>query len=156
MSERNSPKAPPSRGQVRSRTVAWAVGLSALCGVGVGAVSGYLGATPGTHDAAPLWFMPAAIALVLTVSIASMIFYWRAIDELARQAHLDAWMWGGSTGLVIAFLFAAMAPIAPPAFNQWLLGGAPEDVLFRGASLVVGAAIAGYGLCWTVYWLRRR
>lgn len=34
--------------------------------------------------------------------------WWRQIDEAAREAHKIAWFWGGSIGMTIAILIAAI------------------------------------------------
>jgi hypothetical protein len=102
----------------------------------------------------------AAPLLLATLVVAVLQF--QSLDEVAKQAHYVAWLWGsmlvmGAIGVAIAVL-----PILP--------GGLPvEDVLVRiygnaapTTAFLAGAAttpllmVLGFAVWWAAFWLRRR
>src|SRR5690606_25939554 len=43
----------------------------------------------------------ATMAVAMAVAFVACIWWWRGIDEAAREAHKWAWWWGGSSGMAI-------------------------------------------------------
>lgn len=70
--------------------------------------------------------------------------HWKRLDEPAKAAHRWAWYWGGSVGLVIAFLGAIVLAYTPQMSNMleaWLATfPAPRRL---PAPTLVGLAFAG-------------
>ncbi len=97
--------------------------------------------------------MVIMVVLVALGSVAS-VAYWRNIDEAAREAHKFAWMWGGSTAMLLAlpvpFLIGDARLIA-------LMGQRPptEWVSIGLVGLII-VQLVGYGLAWAGWWLRQR
>ncbi|HEY8617258.1 hypothetical protein [Phenylobacterium sp.] len=98
----------------------------------------------------------AVISLVATA--AASIFCWRALDEVAREAHKTAWMWGGSFGMVVAFLAFIAAEHHWPHLLETGLGGgrSPADLVELGLIGVVSAQLVGYLLVWAGWWIAKR
>jgi membrane protease YdiL (CAAX protease family) len=103
---------------------------------------------------------PPALGLVvlivgiLTGVVAHSVFWWRDLDEAARQAHRRAWWRGGNLGILIgaAALAVALAlnlPVAPGP-----MAGRQEGwAVFGFLCLLFGQAV-GYGVAWVVERLR--
>ena len=91
-----------------------------------------------------------AVAVLLWVSV----IYWQNIDEAAREAHTFAWFWGGSGGLLL------MLPVAAAIRGDMLIAvfgqKSPSDWVWLGFGALLAAQLIGYGLVWTIWWLRRR
>jgi len=91
-----------------------------------------------------------AVAVLLWVSV----IYWQNIDEAAREAHTFAWFWGGSGGLLL------MLPVAAAIRGEFLIAvfgqRSPSDWVMIGFAALLAAQLIGYGLVWSIWWLRRR
>ncbi len=48
------------------------------------------------------------LVIVLAISFPMCISWWKQIDEAAREAHKTAWFWGGSIGMFVSILIAAL------------------------------------------------
>mgnify|MGYP001809544166 FL=1 len=141
----------------RSRIFAIGLGVSVCVGLIIGGVAGWSQdpelpqgplSVPGVIPALAL----AGIAAVTWVSL----IWWRTIDELARQAHATAWFWGGSLGMTAGWLALSFASVLPAPLLAWLQGSDAAEAAWRGGTVVAAAALAGYGLAWAAFWLRRR
>ncbi len=85
------------------------------------------------------------------------IWWWRRLDEAAREAHKWAWYWGGSTGMLVGLVLMLVlttrpADIVLPAS----LGQTPADLVGAGMIITLGFQLVGYGLAWAWWWLGRR
>ncbi|MGX1744962.1 MULTISPECIES: hypothetical protein [unclassified Brevundimonas] len=89
------------------------VGLCALTVVGVSATA----ATPFWPEA---WGRAPSIGVVILAAGLAVflalhtLYWWRSLDEAAREAHKWAWWWGGNLGLVAggaAVVIAALAGV---------------------------------------------
>jgi len=120
----------------------------------VGAVTGFFwGFLEGLERPlpAPVQLMLAAILLV--VVIGSSIYYWRLIDEAAREAHKFAWFWGGSTALALAL---PVLLLIDASIWEALLGAHDTRYwVMAGVLAVVLVQMAGYVLAWVGWWLFR-
>lgn len=90
----------------------------------------------------------AAMALALWVSLR----WWRGLDEAAQEAHKWAWWWGASIGMALSGVALFTMIYGAPG----RLGGDPADILLGGAAIVALFQLAGYGVAWIVWWLKRR
>jgi ABC-type cobalt transport system substrate-binding protein len=145
-------------------TMMWMVVLAAPVGLTIGFVSGYLGEQadlPGPlallRDVlqSPVFFV-GLFAALMAWALAATLAYWRAIDELAREAHKRAWFWGGSLGMgagLIALLIGSeFEPLASTTFAG---ASALEHMLFGGV-FIYGIGLIGYLLAWAFVWWRAR
>lgn len=132
-----------------------AVVLCALTVVGVSATA----ATPfwpeawGRAPSIGVVVLAAGLAVFVAVHTA---YWWRSLDEAAKEAHKWAWWWGGNLGLVgggAAVVIAALAgvnllPAAVPHTDPALIA--------LGVAAVFAAQAAGYGIAWCAWWIARR
>jgi hypothetical protein len=104
-------------------------------------------------NAQPWLVWPAMGAALLSAVFAC--FWVVSLDEAAQQAHYISWFWGGSAGLLVSMLMFVAVALRPEAFEPALseLGAAHA---FAGGIIVgVIPPTIGYGIWWTVLWLRR-
>ena len=129
--------------------------LCALTVVGVSATA----ATPFWPDA---WGRAPSIGVVvlaagLAVFLAlHTLYWWRALDEAAREAHKWAWWWGGNLGFIVG---GAAVVIAALAGVNLLPAAVPHNdalSLFLFVSAAVAAQAVGYGVAWCGWWITRR
>lgn len=137
----------PSRGP---GAFAFRMGVAGLVGLVAGIGGGVFGGWPG----------PVGLALTVLVSVLAMggcllvcLWWWRGIDEAAREAHKWAWWWGGCSGMAVggAVLLTALAREQEQIDT---LSG--NEVLAIGMMLMLTCQIVGYGVAWLVWWAQRR
>ena len=139
------------------------VGALGLIGIAFGTlIIGLLGGV----GSAFLSEMPGQTGLILTVAVLALvmglalwlgIWWWRRVDEAAREAHKWAWFWGGSCGMLLGFICLLTvslrgADIPVPAS----LGQTPHDLLVSGMMTILAFQIVGYGVAWAWWWWARR
>jgi hypothetical protein len=99
----------------------------------------------------------AVLAAVMGGSLWLGVWWWRRVDEAAREAHKWAWFWGGSCGMLLGFICLLTVSIRgsdiplPASFGE-----TPHDLLVSGMMAILGFQIVGYGLAWAWWWLGRR
>ncbi len=99
-------------------------------------------------------------AALMIVLLPICCYYWRRLDETAREAHKFAWYWGSSVAiLAIVFVFAiAMFGVGAagemPAFFPE--DKSSEDAFVEGAIFVFMSQVVAYGVLWIVWWVRMR
>ncbi|HLZ81934.1 MAG TPA: hypothetical protein VKQ54_00100 [Caulobacteraceae bacterium] len=129
--------------------------IQALNAVGiVGAVAIIFGLYPVFRR----WIdFPVELLMGVAWALAFAALVWRKMDETAREAHKNAWFWGGSFGFLLALLglIAAFRMDPRPALLL-RFSRQPVWLMVDGATIAGGAACAGYAVVWTVWWLRRR
>ncbi len=106
----------------------------------------------------PVFFLAMAAAIPPLVWAAAT--YWRGLDELAREAHKSAWMWGGSTGLILSVV-PMIVLTGEGAERISLLRRTQADRAFvegalGGFFIAVLTTSLGYLIAWVIYWLRKR
>lgn len=128
-----------------------ALGLTLVAGV-LGALgSDYFGAWPGTTGFL-LTLLVNTVALGAAVLVG--VWWWRGIDEAAREAHKWAWWWGGCSGLFVGAIFLLTA-LNRPAEAE--LGGLDINQIFAaGMVVILLCQVIGYGIAWAVWWAQRR
>lgn len=131
------------------------VGLCALVVVS----SGLTVATPfwpaQLGNAPQLGVVLLASAIAVFSAIHSL-YWWRALDEAAQEAHKWAWWWGGNLGLVVGGAGVVAAALMDvnllPAFVQ----RSDAALVAAGVLGVFAAQAVGYGLAWCGWWMARR
>lgn len=138
--------------QARRQSLAWRGLLGAFL-IGVVCGAGYYVAEDLKLSLSPVLLGLVFAAIVLAGVVASVV-YWRNIDEAAREAHKFAWMWGGSSAMLLAlplpFLVGDARLVA-------LMGQrSPAEWAATGIVALITAQLIGYGLVWAGWWLRQR
>ncbi|MGH7028735.1 hypothetical protein [Brevundimonas sp.] len=110
--------------------------------------------------------LPGQVGLILTVVVLSLLmagtlwicgWWWRRLDEAAREAHKWSWFWGGTCGMAVGAIGLLTlsfrgAEIALPAW----VGETPHDLLVSGMTAILTFQLAGYLIAWAWWWLARR
>lgn len=149
MNEFTRPKRPHGPGVY----VAVLVGSLVLGGL-AGAGSAFLGDQPGPTGVA---FTAAMISAAMAAGIAGGVWWWRGIDEAAREAHKWAWWWGGTGGmavgavLLLTLMMRAQDGPVPSGF-----GSRAADLFVSGMMSILLFQLAGYTLAWAGWWLKHR
>jgi len=149
MSHSDKPKRPLGLGGYAATMVVTVV-VALLAGIG----SAVFGQQPGVSG---LVVTGAFISVAMAVGFAACLWWWRGIDEAAREAHKWAWWWGGSGGMAVGgvvFLTLNWRDEAQPLPTT---GGADApDIFAAGILAVVLFQLAGYALAWAGWWLKHR
>ena len=98
----------------------------------------------------------ALMAVTMALAFAACIWWWRGIDEAAREAHKWAWWWGGSGGMAVGAILLLTLTLrdGPP-----LMAGAAVDaaeLIAGGMYAILFFQLAGYSLAWAIWWLKHR
>lgn len=144
--------------------LAWLVGLMAPVGAGLGFAAGYLSARdtlPAPFQALGAvlnspWFLSAVLAVLSIWAVIATLAYWRAIDELAREAHKSAWFWGGSIGLSLGIFGLFGLSLFEPLPTTMLQDEPPLRLMAIGAYGSFGCGLIGYLIAWAIIWWRAR
>lgn len=124
--------------------------LGGLAGVG----SAVLGDQPG---AVGFGLTAALITAALATGFVACVWWWRQIDEAAREAHKWAWWWGGSGGMAVGGVIFLTLIWRDEAQPLHVGAGADAFDIFAGGMLaVVLFQLAGYALAWAGWWLKHR
>jgi len=124
--------------------------VAVLAGVGTGVLRllpGPLGVT----------LTVAALSVAMAAGLAACLWWWRGIDEAAREAHKWAWWWGGSGGLAVGgvVLLTLMARDEARLLPSGV-GSDSTDIFVSGMMAVALFQLAGYALAWAGWWLKHR
>lgn len=128
------------------------LGVGAI-GAVVGGVAGAFGDTPGP---AGLLITVASITLAMALAFAACVWWWRGIDEAAREAHKWAWWWGGSSGMAIGIILFTILTLRGEDMVPAEIGVGAPDLLGAGAWTILLFQLAGYSVAWAVWWLKHR
>lgn len=133
-----------------------AFGVVILAGLAVGIVAGMGMAAlhDGEQNVGLLRFSGLSIG-AMAIVLAIGIWWWRLIDEAAREAHKWAWWWGGSTAMGLAAAVIVALGYVRDVVPEPLLSASPEHLLVSGGLFVILCEIVGYTVAWCVWWLRR-
>lgn len=122
-----------------------------LIGAVVGGVAGAFGDTPGP---AGLAITAASITLAMTVAFAACIWWWRGIDEAAREAHKWAWWWGGTGGMAVGAVLLTTLTVRDDLSTPADVGA--PDLIAGGMVTILLFQLAGYSIAWAIWWLKHR
>ena len=101
--------------------------------------------------------LAARLAIALPVGLAAAWFvlqYWRALDEVAREAHKWSWYWGGSAGMGLAFALLMVKGIGLASYFP--ADASPYKLMTYGGIVVVIGQLLGANVAWVAWWLSRR
>ena len=131
------------------------VGLCALTVVGVSATA----ATPFWPEA---WGRAPSIGVVvlaagLAVFLAlHTLYWWRALDEAAKEAHKWAWWWGGNIGFIVGAAVFAIAALAGVNLLPAPIAQTEAALIPAGFFAAFTAQAIGYAVAWCGWWIARR
>ena len=137
---------------VRGALLVFAVSL------GLGLIGGVLGVIlsdqPGVAGIAMTAVM---LALVMAAALSICTWWWRHLDEAAREAHKWAWFWGGTSGMAVGAVLLMVLSLRREevVLPQWA-GETPPELLLNGMMAILLFQLVGYGLAWAWWWLGRR
>ncbi|HCW50260.1 MAG TPA: hypothetical protein DGP25_09935 [Brevundimonas sp.] len=129
--------------------------LCALTVVGVSATA----ATPFWPDAwgrAPsigVFVLAAGLAVFLALHT---LYWWRALDEAAREAHKWAWWWGGNLGFIVGGAAVVIAALAGVNLLPAAVPHTDAALIALGVAAAFAAQAVGYGVAWCGWWIAHR
>lgn len=103
---------------------------------------------------APPWVLPAATALVF-IGVTPLLFkWWNTFDEVAKDAHRDSCLWGGTAGLCVSVVILSAVTNYAEALRLADVG--PIDLFVAGFASVFVPLMLGYLIWWAAWWMKRR
>lgn len=128
------------------------LGVAVVGGV-AGAAGARLGDLPG---ALGLAVTAAIMAATMAVTLAACVWWWRGIDEAAREAHKWAWWWGGSGGMAVGAVLLLTLTLRDDGSTSADVGLSAPDLVAGGMYAILLFQLAGYAVAWAVWWLKHR
>lgn len=123
----------------------------------LGVLGGVLGVVLSDQPGVAGFAMTAAmLALVMAGTLLICIWWWRHLDEAAREAHKWSWFWGGMGMAVGAVLLLVLSLRRDEILLPRWVGETPPDLLLSGMMAILLFQVAGYSLAWAWWWLGRR
>jgi hypothetical protein len=102
-------------------------------------------------------FLSIGLVIVLTaVALFAAKHHWRAIDELARDAHKTAWYWGGSLAMGLSAAAIMIVPSINADIQALVRAQSPEAALAAGGFIVCISTLVGYLIAWIYIWMRKQ
>lgn len=101
------------------------------------------------------WVNAALFMVTMMIVMALCVWWWRGIDEAAREAHKWAWWWGGTGGMAVggAVLLSLQLNDDLPINSTDLPAG---DLIAWGMMSILLFQVVGYAIAWAAWWLRHR
>jgi hypothetical protein len=136
------------------------LGAFLLMLIGVAAIGGLAGA-----GGAMVGDQPGVLGLVLTVgfmaaamavALAGCVWWWRGIDEAAREAHKWAWWWGGSSGMAVGSILLLTLTLRDDGSTSADVGLSAAELVAGGMYAILLFQLAGYAVAWAIWWLKHR
>jgi hypothetical protein len=131
------------------------VGLCALTVIGVSATA----ATPFWPSA---WGQAPSIGVVvlaagLAVFLAlHTLYWWRSLDEAAKEAHKWAWWWGGNLGFIVGGAAVVIAALNGVHLLPARVPHTDAALIAAGLIAALAAQAVGYTFAWCGWWVARR
>lgn len=110
----------------------------------------------------------ALVAASLVWALAFVGIYWGRLDEASREAQRSAMLWGGTFGILAAFIAGTLIAFTPDGAG-WIAhlsarlgeraGGRLPDTSFAFVAGMVFCAVSsvlGFMVAWMWWWARRR
>ncbi len=98
----------------------------------------------------------AFITLAMAIALAACVWWWRGIDEAAREAHKWAWWWGGSSGMAVGATLLLTLTLRDDGSPPQGVGSSAAELVAGGMMAILLFQMAGYGIAWAVWWLKHR
>jgi hypothetical protein len=123
-----------------------------------GMVAGGLAVAVGASNPLRLTLTVIGLSAIMAFTIAACAWWWKALDEAAREAHKWAWWWGSTISLAIGgvLLITLTMAVNPAQIDQTLRDTTAMNLVAGGAMGALLLQCAGYFIAWAVWWLRRR
>ncbi|MFA4952288.1 hypothetical protein [Brevundimonas sp.] len=101
------------------------------------------------------WVNAVILLVAMAVATALCIWWWRGIDEAAREAHKWAWWWGGTGGMAVGAIVVLSLQLGEdvPITATNLSAG---DLIAGGMMAILLFQLVGYSIAWAAWWLRHR
>lgn len=128
------------------------LGVAVVGGL-AGAASAIFGDQPG---ALGLALTVAFIAVAMAIALAACIWWWRGIDEAAREAHKWAWWWGGSSGMAVGAILLLTLTLRDDGSTSLDVGSSAAELVSGGMFAILLFQLAGYAVAWAAWWLKHR
>lgn len=128
------------------------MGLTILIAVLNGIVAALLETLFGI---AGFWVNAALLLVAMGFAMALCVWWWRGIDEAAREAHKWAWWWGGTGGMAVGatvLLSLQLGDDTPITATDLSV----SDLIAGGMVSILVFQMLGYGIAWAAWWLRHR
>lgn len=136
------------------------LGTYLLLILGIGLVGGVMGGISAVVENAADPIGPVVSAMAMTVAMAvaftASIWWWRGIDEAAREAHKWAWWWGGTGGTALGAILLTTLSLRDADATPLQVGLTVPEAVTAGMLTILLFQIAGYAIAWAVWWLRTR
>lgn len=136
------------------------LGTYLLVIVGIALVGGIAGGGAGVFADQPgplgTALTAAFIALAMAIALAACVWWWRGIDEAAREAHKWAWWWGGSSGMAVGAILLLTLSLREDAAASLAAGASAADLISGGVFAILLFQLAGYAIAWAAWWLKHR
>ena len=132
-----------------------AFGVVVLATLVLGGIAGASMAMLHDTDSSDLLRMGGVSIGFMVVALATGVWWWRQIDEAAREAHKWAWWWGGSCGMGLAAAVILSLGFVHDVLPDALRSAPPEHLILGGGYFVLVCELVGYSVAWCVWWLRR-
>ena len=131
--------------------------VAGVCGLAGGVAGGVTALTGGTSPA-QMGLSAVVVAAAMGIGLVVCGWWWKGLDEAAREAHKWAWWWGSTFGLALGGvgLLTLLGAAEGDGGASLFAGQAPIDLLFLGVFAVVGVQALGYLIAWAIWWLQRR
>ncbi|GAA0868228.1 hypothetical protein GCM10009116_04160 [Brevundimonas basaltis] len=127
---------------------------------GVSLIAGVMGGITAVVEEAPDPIGPVVSAVAMTATMAAAfaacIWWWRGIDEAAREAHKWAWWWGGTGGTALGAILLTTLSLRDAEATPLQVGLTVPELVTAGMLTILLFQIAGYAIAWAVWWLRTR
>ena len=117
-----------------------------------GACAAILGGGPGWTSVA---INAAFFSVAMGAGMALCVWWWRGIDEAAREAHKVAWWWGGTGGMAVGGVIL-LSVVLPDEGANLVKNMSGQDVFAAGMAALAGCQILGYTVAWVGWWLWHR
>lgn len=135
-------------------------GTFVLMVLGVAVVGGLAGAGGSIVGDQPgplgLALTVALMALAMAAALAACVWWWRGIDEAAREAHKWAWWWGGSSGMAVGAILLLTLTLRDDGSTSQSVGSSAAELVAGGMFAILLFQLAGYGVAWAAWWLKHR
>jgi hypothetical protein len=131
------------------------VGLCALVVVssGLTVATSFWPAQLGNAPQLGVVLLASAIAVFSAIH---SLYWWRALDEAAQEAHKWAWWWGGNLGLVVGGAGVVAATLMDVNLLPAFVERSDAALVAAGVLGVFAAQAVGYGAAWCFWWAARR
>lgn len=128
------------------------IAITVVSGLAAGAAA-LVGDQPGSFG---LVLTAAFMTVAMAAAFGACVWWWRGIDEAAREAHKWAWWWGGSGGMALGAVMLLTLGIRSNDTGLEMVNSSAADLVAAGVIAILMFQLAGYGVAWAAWWLKHR